>query len=134
MSPKNLESLNFELFNSLQQWHLSGSPAAGVSCAAWLSACGVPHSLREVGSWSPLSATHGRTPRCVVRAEMQKEWHTPPEVVTSQFRDSASASEILERLGQERNNPGLNLINIGTSWEGLPILGIPWSGRWRRIL
>ena len=54
---------------------------------------------------------------------MRKEWHTPPEVVTSQIRDSASASEILERLGQERNNPGLNLINIGTSWEGLANFG-----------
>lgn len=43
--PKNPESLNFELFNSFQ-WHLSGSPAAGVSCA-WLSSCGVPHSLQE---------------------------------------------------------------------------------------
>ena len=54
---------------------------------------------------------------------MRKEWHTPPEVVTSQIRDSASASEILERLGQERYNPGLNLINIGTSWEGLANFG-----------
>lgn len=51
--PKKLESLNFELFNSFQQWHLSGSPAAGVSCAAWLSACGVPHSLREVAVGHP---------------------------------------------------------------------------------
>jgi len=75
------------------------------------------------GRWSPLGATRGGTPRCVVRAEMRKEWHTPPEVVTSQIRDSASASEILERLGQERNNPGLNLINIGTSWEGLANFG-----------
>ena len=54
---------------------------------------------------------------------MPKEWHTPPEVVTSQFRDSASASEVLERLSQERTNPRLDLIAIAAAWVRLAHLG-----------
>lgn len=54
---------------------------------------------------------------------MQKEWHMPPGVVTSQIRDSASASEVLERLSQERNNPRLDLIAIAAAWVRLAHLG-----------
>lgn len=53
LMPKSTETLNFESFNSFRTWHLSGSPAASASCAAWLSSCGVPHSLQEVAVAHP---------------------------------------------------------------------------------
>ena len=64
------------------------------------------------------SALHHRTWGCSLRV-MRKEWHTAPEGLTIRIRESASASEVLERLSQERHNPLLDLINIGAAWVKL---------------
>ena len=71
----------------------------------------------------PLGATRGGRPRCLVRANISKKWYCRPEEITIQITNSASACEVLETLMHERDNPGLNLIDVAAAWDALANFG-----------